>query len=479
MILIEKLNEVYLKISTDEPSIKKEIARLFEFQKPGFQHDWNFKKGWWNGKRTLFNSYNGKLYIGLLPKLLKYLNDSNYEYTLNDDFNAVEFSIQEAKEFVKTLNLPFEVREYQLKYFIKCVRNSRHICVSPTSSGKSLIIYLLYRYYNTKTLLIVPTTSLVEQMCKDFIYYGYTEAAENIHLIYEGRSKTTDKKLTISTWQSIYLQNENFFEEYRVVIGDEVHGFKADSLIGIMNKTVNTPVKIGFTGTVTGEPYYDHIIEGLFGSEIQFITSKQMMDKEFSSKLMIRCIILKHVTDNPYRDAYLEKLEYQDELKYITDKEKRNIFIANLALSLNGNSFVMFRFKEHGKALYELIRKKATCPVYYVDGETDTAEREKIREYVESHEKSITVCSTVFSTGINITSINNLIFAFPSKSRIKVLQSIGRGLRISKVKFEIELFDIADDITSEIRNITLEHFRSRLQLYKQEQFDFKFYKIDM
>jgi superfamily II DNA or RNA helicase len=472
MIIIQKINEVYVRVHTDEPHVIKEISTFFSYEVPDAA--FNMKKfPGWNGKKSLFNSFNGEIYIGLLPKLTKFLDKNQYEYIIEGKFNAQEFSLYEAKEFVKSLDLPFEVRDYQLKYFVKCVRNQRAICVSPTSSGKSLIIYLIYRYFDEKTLLIVPTTSLVEQMRKDFISYGYKDE-EDIHMIYSGKEKTNKKKLTISTWQSIYSQPQEFFDGFEVLLGDEVHGFKASSLVRIVLKMSNTPIKIGFTGTLTRVDYYDHIIEGLFGPECQYITTKKMMDENFSSRLTIKGIVLYH-KDYEFRKT---TIPYADECQYIISNEKRNNFITNLAVSLKGNTFVMFRNILHGKELYEKIKNKANCVVYYVDGSTPVSERELIREALEKDENSISVVSTVFGTGINITSINSIIFTHPSKSRVKILQAIGRGLRISDKKYTIELFDLSDDITN-FKNITLNHFSERLKIYKEEEFDLKLYKVNI
>jgi len=480
MVILQKEDEAYIKINTTDESIMKEMISKFSFFAPGYHMDWRFKNRGWDDKKCIFNSFKRKFPIGLLPKLTKWLDESKYEYKILGNFNAQEFSEYEAKEFVKSLNLPFEIRDYQLKYFIKAVRNQRAVLLSPTSSGKSLIIYLLYRYFKTKTLLIVPTVGLVTQMFKDFKSYGYELSDDEIHQVYGGKEKTTNKKMTISTWQSIVNQDAKFFEDFGLVIGDEAHGFQAKSLMSIMSKLSKTPIRIGLTGTLSGNDYEDHVVEGLFGPLTRYITTREMIDKGYSSDILIKCIVLDHINCK-YKDLYLDtSVDYREEIEYLILNQKRNRYIRNLALSLSGNTFVMFKFHVHGKELYEKIKEKADCSVYYVDGKTSVEERERIRLAVESSEKSITVASVVFATGINITSINNIIFTSPSKKRIKILQSIGRGLRLGKYKCHMTLFDIADDlVTGSMKNTTMKHFTQRVKLYNEEQFKCKFYKVDL
>jgi superfamily II DNA or RNA helicase len=474
MLKIVKIDEVNVKITCTEQSTLKEISDKFSFLSPNYQFDYRFKNNWWNGKKTFFNIFKKTFYIGLLPKLLKWLNESGYEYELDSKLNEYEFSVLEAKEFIKTLNLPFEVRDYQLKYFIKSVRHRRLLCISPTASGKSLIIYLIFKYFNKKTLLIVPQLSLLPQMLKDFKSYGYENVENNVHLIHAGTEKNSDKPITISTWQSLLNVDKGFFKQFDVILGDEAHLFKANSLKEIMQNASNVGIKIGFTGTLTGNAYDNALIEGLFGPVVKYISTKEMINKEYSPELKIKAIILNHTN---FENEHF-RMEYDVEIDYLIKHEKRNKFIKNLACSLKGNTFIMFRIKDHGKELYRLIKEKSKYPVYYVDGNTSVDEREKIRLNVESNINSITVASTVFTTGINITTIDNIIFAFPSKSRVRVLQSIGRGLRKNKNKINLFLFDICDKF-SNLENYTLLHFKERLKLYKEEMFNYKIYRVNI
>ena len=478
MTLIKKLDETFVEILSNEPAILKEIADKFSFQVPNFLGDYRFKMGIWDGKKSLFNTMKRTLYVGLVPKLIKWLNSNNYDYKLDSDLSSFEFSLDEGIKFIASLNLPFEPKDYQIKYFVKSVRERRLVCISPTSSGKSLIIYMLFRYFNKKTLLVVPSLSLILQLKSDFEKYGLQNSDNIIHAVTNGMYVDTQKQLTIVNYHAIAKCDSKFFHDFEVVLGDEAHSWKAETLVSIMKKCCNSKIKIGFTGTTTGNEYSDHTIEGLFGPLYRFITTKDMMDRGDSSKLLIEAIVLNH-QENPYRNLHLENIDYQTELDYLATHDKRNKFIKNLALSLKGNIFIMFKTIEQGKRIYELIKDKANCPVYYVDGQTSVNEREEIRLAVEQHENSITICSTVFATGINITTINSIIFASPSKSRVRVLQSIGRGLRKGKNKYNVTLFDIADDICRGKTNHTLNHFKERVKLYNEEKFDYKFHLVNI
>ena len=474
LILIEKLNDTYVRIHCKEPSIKKEIDDFFSFTKPGFivskkQWQWLKKR---DGKEPLFRERDSTLPLGLMPRLTAWLRHNKYEYRVEGEFLSRNFSEVEALEFIKTLNLPekFTVRDYQLKYFIKCVRNSRAVVISPTNSGKSLVIYLLFRYFNQKTLLTVPITNLVFQMYGDFKDYGY-DVESNVHLLVPGEEKQTDKLLTITCWQSIYTQKKEFFEPFRVIFGDEVHTNKAASLIKIMNMLVNTPVRIGLTGTLANVPLFDSQIEGCFGPVIQYVTNDDLIKQGFSSPILIKTLELHHNLDMNML------LEYQEEVKYLLGSTKRNDFFVNLALSLKGNTFLMFRIREHGMRMYEDIKKRATCPVYYVDGTTSAEERNELKKIIEATEECIVLASVVFATGVNIKSINNIVFTHPTKSRVKVLQSIGRGLRKSDSKKRLALFDVYDILNDRLKNTTLRHFWEREEIYKQEQFPVKPYTV--
>jgi superfamily II DNA or RNA helicase len=282
--------------------------------------------------------------------------------------------------------------------------------------------------------------------------------------------------VVITTWQSIYKLPRTFYEEFDVVIGDEAHQFKSKSLVGIMTKMDNTKYRFGFTGTLDGTQTHKWILEGLFGPSYKVTQTKELIDKGHLSKLQIKILILKH---NP---QIFENFE--DEVQFIIGHPKRNNFIKNLALDLKGNTLILFsRVETHGQPLYEMINSsvKNGRKVFYVHGGVDAQERELVREITEKENNAIIVASYgTFSTGINIKNLHNVIFASPSKSRIRNLQSIGRVLRKGDNKTQAVLYDIADDCTKNSRkNYTLNHLIERVKIYNEEDFNYEFVQINL
>lgn len=473
-IVITKLDEVNVHLSFSSEGIARELSDLLTFEVDGFKHMARKNKHlkYWDGKIRLYSSRFSTLYAGLTKHVHEFAESKGY--TVEDTSNFLQkksFSLHEADKFVRTLNLPFEPRDYQLRAFALAVRNKRAVLVSPTASGKSLIAYLISRYYNKKTLIVVPTTSLVMQLIQDFKDYGYDE---EIHGIMAGKSKHSNHAITVSTWQSIYEQDEDFFSDYEVIIGDEAHGFKSKSLTSIMTKMKDTKYRFGMTGTLDGAEVNELVLTGLFGPVEQVAKTADLMNKKQLANLKIQILILKHASKPPISS-------YQEELDYIVSSDARNKFIRNLALSLKGNTLILFSYVEkHGKILHDMIADK-TDNVYFVSGEVDSEIREEVRGIVEESENSITVASYgVFAQGVNIKRLHNIIFASPSKSRIRVMQSIGRGLRLGSGKDECVLFDLADDLSMKgKKNYTLNHMIERVKMYNGEGFDYEFHNIDL
>ena len=365
------------------------------------------------------------------------------------------------------------------------MQNRRALLLSPTASGKSLIIYLLFRqlheYQNLKGLIIVPTTSLVEQLYSDFGDYNNGEML-NVHRIYQGKEKETDKPLTISTWQSLYKMPKEYFEQFDYVIGDEAHNFKAQSLTSILTNCVNAKYRIGLTGTLDGTKTHKLVLEGLFGPVRKVITTNELIQQKVVSQFEIKCLVLKH-SDEIAKE--LKSKTYAEEIQYLILNESRNKFIKNLAVSLGTNTLVLYQMVDkHGKILYDMIRNTERIgdrKVFFVHGGVDASDREEIRRIMEIEKDAIVVASFgTFSTGINIRNLHNIIFAMPTKSSIRTLQSIGRGLRQSEGKEIATLYDIADDLrVGKHMNYTLKHFVERTKIYNEEQFPFKIYKIGL
>lgn len=475
-IVIQKYDEVYIKLRADAGTLH-EISDHFTFNVPGAKFSPAYRNKVWDGKIRLLNVMTGLIYAGLIPYIENFAKEREYNIEFDGDFANVEFSLKEAKDFSLTLGLPYEVRDYQLDAFTHAVRSNRALLLSPTASGKSLIIYLIARYFNLRTLLIVPTVSLVHQMASDFRDYGHTD---DCHKITAGVSKDTGEQITISTWQSIYKMPKAWFDQFDMVIGDEAHLFKAKSLTSIMGKMTNCKYRFGFTGTLDGTQTNKLVLEGVFGAVRRVTTTAELIEQKHLADFEIKCIVLSY-PDEIRRDII--KKTYQEEIDFIVRNEARNKFIKNLALSLKGNTLILFQYVEkHGDVLYDMIKTAAgDRHIYYVSGRTEADDREFIRKIVETEKDAIIVASSgVFSTGVNIRNLYNVIFSSPSKSRIKNLQSIGRVLRKSEIKESAVLYDIADDLSWKSKpNYTIEHFKERIKIYSEESFPFKIYKVSL
>ena len=477
---IEKKNEVYIRIET-EPHIARELSEYFTFEVPGAKFMPSYRNKIWDGKIRLYSVATGQIYLGLLPYIREFCKRNDIRYEL--DFNTKPEDIDESTiiSFIKHLKIPYKARDYQISSILYGARKCRGLFVCPTASGKSLIIYGLTRwchYKNLKTLIIVPTTSLVEQMYSDFLDYGWLESY--MQKIYQGHDKKVRKDVVISTWQSLYKFPKKYFEQFGCVIGDEAHTFKSKSLTSIMNKLHLCKYRFGLTGTLDDLQTHKLVLEGVFGTVNKVISTKELIEKKTLSNLKIDSLILGY-SENDCK--IVKDLKYADEIDYIVNDKRRLNFVNKLVSPLKGNTLVLYQFVEkHGKPLYDLMTNTyKNRKVFFVSGGVDALTREEIRAITEKSKDAIIVASYgTFSTGINIKNLHNIIFSSPSKSKIRVLQSIGRGLRLGDNKTECKLFDIADDFSYKNKqNFTLRHFMERINIYNEEQFDYTIHRIKL
>ena len=481
---ISKINEVYLELEVDE-DVSRELSDYFTFEVPGAKYMPHYRRKLWDGKIRLFSPHNGRIYVGLLPYIKEFCSRNSIEYIIEkgveNERNVVRENVREFAESLrpKSRGKPIQFRDYQIDAIWHAIQSNRCLLLSPTASGKSLVIYTLVRYYylmNLKTLILVPTTSLVEQMYSDFIDYGWED--KHIHKVYAGMDKGSTKPVIISTWQSLYKLHRKYFEQYGCIIGDEAHLFKAKSLTDIMVRSGDCKYRFGLTGTLDGTQTHRLVLEGLFGQVKKIISTKELIDRGTLAMLEIDCIVLKHTEEECKR---IRKYTYAEEINYLVSHPKRNKFIEKLCANIKGNTLLLFQLVEkHGVLLYNEI-KTLDRKVFFVYGGTTTEARERVRAITEKEKDAIIVASYgTFSTGINIRAINNIVFASPSKSRIRVLQSIGRGLRQSEDKSKVKLFDVSDNISYKSRqNFTYRHFTERLNIYKEEQFKYEINRINL
>lgn len=492
VIKVEKVNEVYLRVFCEDMGVEADLVDFFTFEYPGAKFTPQYRARLWDGKIKLFDALRKTLYVGLYDYLVKFCENRQYQL---QDLNTInitdEVSEDEVKTYTESLQLhgsgkPIDIRDYQLDAIHSGLSSRRSVLLSPTGSGKSLIIYSMCRWHldrNRRCLVVTPTTSLVEQMYSDFQDYSSNNGwsvEDHCQKLYSGFSKQLDKRILFTTWQSIVKQPKEWFNQFDVVIGDEAHQFKAKSLTTIMEKMINTKYRIGTTGSLDDKKINRLVLEGIFGPVHRVTTTKKLQDQGKLANLKIKAILLKY-SDEVRKEC--NKLEYQKEIEFLVSNDKRNKVIRNLALATSGNTLVLFQYVEkHGKVLYEMIKEQCgDRNIYFISGDTETLEREDIRKRLSTETNAILVASVgTASTGINIPSIENIVFASPTKSVIRVLQSIGRGLRLNTNKTHCNLFDLTDDLHwKSWKNHTLKHGAERYKIYAQEEFPIKLVEIKL
>jgi len=470
-IIITKKNDVFVHVLCDR-GIAQELSDHFTFEIPGAKFMPAYKTRAWDGKIRLFNLKTNLIYYGLKYEVARFAETRGYTFSLFDESNDIDKG--DLEEFIKYLNIPLELRDYQVSSVYHSIKHNRALLISPTASGKSLIIYILIRYYllkqDKKILLLVPTVSLVSQMYKDFADYGL-DVEKNCHMITGGKDKNSEERIYISTWQSVYKEKRPYYDQFGTIIVDEAHLAKATSLKSIMEKLPLCPYRFGLTGTLDGTESNKLVLSGLFDVPKKVVTTKELIDAGTISKLAVEALILNHTVEDKKIARRIKT--YQEECDYLVLNKNRNQFISRLATSLNGNTLVLFQYVDkHGIPLCDQIKELTEKKVRYVSGKVKADEREETRAIAEDEDDIIIVASyQTYSTGINIKNLHNIIFAFPTKSQVRVLQSIGRGLRLHDSKDKCTIYDISDDIKKgKKKNYTLDHFYARYEIYNEAEF---------
>ena len=481
-VIISKKNELDIVLECEQ-HVLYEMSEAFSFDVEGASFSPAYRKKFWDGKIRLLSTHTKTLPAGLTYQACKWLDRHGYTWDFkNSKFYGTPYEVderifEEGVELFMNKISGIKPRKYQIDTVFHALKEYRKTIVSPTGSGKSLMIYSIARYLksiNKKVIIVVPSKGLVEQMTKDFADYGW-DTDSFVHKIYAGHAKDTDKPITITTWQSVYGLDKKWFRQFDAVIGDECHNFKAKSLQGIMKKMPDAKWRYGFTGTLDGKNVHKLILEGMFGPVYRTTSSSDLMEKGFLAKLSVEIIQLKH--------SYEKFENYNAEIEWIGNMYKRNRFICNLANSLEGNVLVLFtRVDGHGIPMYEMMKGITNRPVHLIYGDTKVKAREEVRAISENTSNNIILGSYgTMSTGVNIKNLHHVVFASPSKSRIRVLQSIGRGLRKAKGKNSAMLYDIADDFRKQggRNNFTLNHLAERIRYYAEENFTYRVTELSL
>lgn len=499
---IEKFNESHIRIFAPS-DVQNGIKDFFTFKAPGYRWNPRFKAKLWDGNISLYNLQTNKLPLGLMELLCSYAEkiDEPIEFIENPKYTSLlpdEIVYDDLLQFIDSLQISngagerITPKEYQIEAVYEALTNRRLTLSMPTGSGKSLTIYIIMRWMiaNDKRMcLLVPSVSLVKQMISDFIEYSSIngfDVDEAATMLYSGQERDFTKPLLVSTWQTIsklvkLSHGTQALNSYDAIVVDESHTAKGAELQKILERASEVPYKIGTTGTIDKEKVNELTIIGSLGPIRKIVTTRELMDSNDLSSLTIKGMILQYDEET---SKAAKGFDYQTEMEFICGNAKRNKTITGLALATTGTTMILCNYiDKHLIPLYEMISEKAKKvgrPVYMIHGGINPDERERIRK-IAMVEDAILVCS--FATcqqGLNVPKIDTVIFASPSKSSIRVLQSIGRGLRKALNKNGMTLVDIVDDMRYKKHENTLfQHFLERLKIYRVEQFDveLKEYKL--
>lgn len=489
-IIIEKLDNTYFKINCDiEQALN--LRSYFECHAENYWFHPKYEAKMWNGIISYFNIIDHTLPIGLISYLKNFFIKYKYKCVLAFDKNEFfnDITRDDLQKFYKVIfkNSKYYPRDYQDESIYRFLKKKRGVIESPTGSGKSLVIYSLIRFVmgttDGKILLVVPNIGLTNQMFDEFnIEYGWKNAHSYVSILYGG-SKRYDKskRILISTWQSIYNKRKSFFEEYNTVIIDETHSAKESSSIQkILEKCVNADYRYGMTGTLPTIPINIFNIYGYIGPKLLQIETKELQKKGYLAKIKIANLLLKY----PREDVQLNKgAKFEDEYNFIIENKNRNKVLKYIINNINTNDNVLIlcqRLKHIDFVHNYLIDEYGSSKIIYkIDGNVDPKIREEIRKSIENQNGVILVASYgTTSLGINIKKLHHVVFASSYKAKIKVLQSIGRGLRVHKSKKKLILWDLVDDLRWKTKdgkvkdNNVFRHFKIRLKYYRQKEFDY-------
>lgn len=516
-ITIRKINETWIKVTCAEVYQELDIQDRFSFEIPNAKHDPRVKAGKWDGIKKLYDRRSGKLYLGLLLSLLDFCEKQNFSVDLDDSLvpDSDDFlSLEDVKHLVENFIQPkdkdgndIEVYDYQYDAVLYMLNMGRTTCLSATSSGKSLMIYLAMRIYqildgfDTKTIFItVPSINLVNQMYADFETYSkgtswnvkkYCQKVTGKH------SKRIEKQIVITTWQS---QKNIAYDEYErigAIFIDEAHQAKANVLTSILESLTQCEYKHGLTGTLDDIECNELTIQGLLGPKKVIVTAKEIIDAGRATNVKVNMILLNHNSETcnsfkkfSYARAMAKKSKfdpttlYESEVKFLSTHEPRLEMLLDLIESLEGNTLVMFdRVESYGEVLYNRFKDKRPDSTFLIVGKVDGDEREEIRLDIENYDDATIWASFgTMSTGVSINKLHNCVLISSSKSKIRVLQTIGRMMRMHSSKHDSYIYDIVDNLQqsdNDKENYVMQHAQKRIEFYMNEKFDLDFINLDL
>ncbi len=492
-LIIEKVNSSCVHLVCED-GLSHRFYNVFSAYAPGYRFNPRFKLHVWDGKVRCYNPITQILPIGLLNNLLIWCDQHKIEYSMQGFDKPLRDNIDKAeleKQMNSYITAGFQARDYQVNAVHAALTNRRGVLLSCTGSGKSLMIYTFLRYLLDnkdvhRAILIVPSVSLVEQMFSDFRDYGWDDLEDHVEMLYSGKKPTFKKEILISTWQSLEKEDPEFFEVYDACVVDECHQAKCNVVTRLLKLMHNAEYKIGTSGTLPTEISEQLQINSVIGNVLFELKSCELIARGYLTKLNIAAIFLK------YPLSFIEENKertYPEEVKMVEEYPNRNKvlnFIIDHTSPMN-NMLILVNHRNHLKDVEDYLHKNyPEKKVSIITGDVKAKVREEIRVGIEDEDGTILFATfETMSTGVNIPKFHAIMLFSNSKSRIKVLQSIGRGLRKHNSKNKVIIYDIVDDLSYKKRtgriakNYCMQHFDERSSYYIEQEFPVITTKLDI
>jgi superfamily II DNA or RNA helicase len=483
-LIIEKVNSSCVHLVCED-GLSHRIYNVFSAYAPGYRFNPRFKMHVWDGKVRCYNPMSQILPIGLLNNLLIWCDQHNIQYSLQGFKDGLTDKIDKEdleKQMNSYITAGFQARDYQVNAVHAALTNRRGVLLSCTGSGKSLMIYTFLRYLLDnkdvhRAILIVPSVSLVEQMYSDFQDYGWDDLEDHVEMLYSGKKPTFKKEILISTWQSLEKEDQEFFEVYDACVVDECHQAKCSVVTRLLKLMHNAEYKIGTSGTLPTEISEQLQINSVIGNVLFELKSCELIARGYLTKLNIAAIFLK------YPEAFIaenKERTYPEEVKMVEEYPNRNKvlnFIIDHTSPMN-NMLILVNHRNHLRDVETYLHENyPDKKVSIITGDVKAKVREEIRTGIEDEDGTILLATyQTMSTGVNIPKLHAIMLFSNSKSRIKVLQSIGRGLRKHNSKNKVIIYDIVDDLSYKKRtgriakNYCMQHFDERSNYYIEQEF---------
>ena len=399
-VVISYIDEVHSKIGASR-EILLTLREEFSFFANGYKFHPSFKKGLWDGKISMIN--RGIFFNGLLKDIIRACKDKGLSVHVENIKNYMPHEIDDSVIDKLASYVKFPPYDYQLRSVKESLSKRKLLIISPTSSGKSLIAYLLYRYCsdnNIPLLITVPSVGLVTQLYEDFKSYinDDHDIEKHVHMIYANQEKTTNKPCVITTWQSAYKMEPEWFSRFKFYIQDEAHLAESKSLTHIIESLKNCPFRIGMTGTLDGTSIHELEMRARFGEVFRMVTTRELIDRGLVTDIEIKFIRLLYDKKDIDKMHAFCKNDYQREIDYIINHDARNEYLINLGLTLEGTTLMLFnRVEAHGEVMLEEIERRALShkkKAVYIVGKTNAKERERIRKLLDADMPTFTVLTT-------------------------------------------------------------------------------------